>query len=385
MYVFASILPKMRAKCIKMKEICDKILICQIFFVPLQSQRTYKVIMLREFLNNILQLSSPSGSEESVTKSFGDYVSTFVDEVSYDVYGNCIAHKIGNGEKVMLVAHADEIGLIIRYIDDNGFLYFDELGAIDTSILPGQKVRISGVRGDVVGVIGKKPIHLQDKDSGNKELNPEDLWIDIAACDKKEALNKVMIGSTGTLVSEPLLLSNDIVVSRAMDDKIGLMVLAGVAQALSKIQTDKDIYFVASVQEELGARGVQTVTQRILPDVGIAIDVTHATDYPSMSKVKDGDIALNKGVVIPLGPNMHKELSERFMSITQEKHIPHQVEVFARPTGSDARTIQQVGTGIKTGLISIPCRYMHTSNEMVSLKDAESTIQLLSYYLQANK
>lgn len=380
-----AILPKMRAKCIKMKEICPKILICQFFFVPLQSQRTNKVIMLSEFLNNILQLSSPSGCEESVTKSFGDYVSSFVDEVSYDVYGNCVAHKKGNGEKVMLVAHADEVGLIIRYIDDNGFLYFDELGAIDTSILPGQKVRISGVRGDVVGVIGKKPIHLQDKDNGNKALAPEDLWIDIAARDKEDALNKVMIGSTGTLMSEPLFLSDDIVVSRALDDKIGLMVLAGVAETLSKIQSDKDIYFVASVQEELGARGVQTVTQWILPEVGIAIDVTHATDYPSMSKIKDGDIALNKGVVIPFGPNMHKKLSGQFMLIAQEKCIPHQVEVFARPTGSDARTIQQVGVGIQTGLISIPCRYMHTANEMVSLKDAESTIQLLSYYLQGNR
>ncbi len=340
--------------------------------------------MLSEFLNNILQLSSPSGSEESVTKSFGDYVSSFVDEVLYDVYGNCIAHKKGNGEKVMLVAHADEIGLIIRYIDDNGFLYFDEIGAIDTSILPGQKVRISGIHGDVVGVIGKKPIHLQDKDSRSKELNPEDLWIDIAACNKKAALNKVMIGSTGTLVSEPLLLSDDIVVSRALDDKVGLWVLAGVAQTLSNTQTDKDIYLVASVQEELGARGVQTVTQRILPDVGIAVDVTHATDYPLMSKVKDGDIALNKGVVIPLGPNMHKKLSEQFMLIAQEENILHQVEVFARPTSSDARTIQQVGIGIKTGLISIPCRYMHTSNEMVSLKDAESAIQLFSNYLQGS-
>lgn len=342
-------------------------------------------MMLREFLNNILWMSSPSGSEESVTRSFGDYVSSFVDEVTYDVYGNCIAHKKGNGEKVMLVAHADEIGLMIRYIDDNGFLYFDEIGAIDTNILPGQKVRISGVHGEVVGVIGKKPIHLQDKDNGNKELNPEDLWIDIAACDKNDALNKVMIGSTGTIVSEPLLLSDDIVVSRALDDKIGIMVLAGVAQTLSKIQTDKDIYLVVSVQEELGARGVQTVTQRILPDIGIAIDVTHATDYPSMSKVRDGDVALNNGVVIPFGPNMHKKLSEQFMLITQEKNIPHQVEVFAKPTGSDARTIQQVGIGIKTGLISIPCRYMHTSNEMVSLKDAESVIQLLSYYLQGSK
>lgn len=338
--------------------------------------------MLRNFLDSLLRLSSPSGDEECVTELFHDYVAPFVDEVLYDVCGNCIAHKKGSGEKVMLMAHADEVGLMINYIDADGFLYFKEMGGVDTTLFPGQRVRISGIKGDVIGVIGKKPIHLQDKCDESKEMKPENLWIDIAARNKDDAMDLVQIGNTGTLFSEPLYMANDLVACGALDDKIGLMILVGVAQALPQIHTDKDIYLVASVQEELGARGAQTATQKINPEVGVAIDVTHATDYPSMSCARDGDIALNRGVVISHGPNMHKSLNKQFKQLAQDCKISYQEAAVPGPTGSDARAIQQVGDGVKTVLISIPCRYMHTPNEIVSLQDAETAIQLLVKYLQ---
>ena len=175
---------------------------------------------------------------------------------------------------------------------------------------------------------------------------------------------------------------NETIVSRALDDKVGLAVLAGVAQNL--YNTKADVYFVASVQEELGARGAQMVSEYVKPDIGIAIDVTHATDYPTMNPIKDGDISLEKGAVIPLGPNMHKDVCRQLVSIAQENEIPVQIEAIAKPTGTDAREIQVSGCGIKTGLISIPCRYMHTPNEMVSLKDAESAIKLLTEYLKTS-
>ena len=238
-----------------------------------------------------------------------------------------------------------------------------------------------GQQGLVTGVIGKKPIHLQDKSENTKQLEPEDLWIDIAAKDKADAQSKVQIGDVATLQGNPVQLNDTLLLSKSLDDKIGLAVLMGLAQNLQTLQTDKDIYLVASVQEELGARGAKMITEAIRPDIGIAIDVTHATDYPTMSPAKDGDISLGKGAVIPMGPNMSKGINQQLISLAKSNGIPYQIEAIARPTGTDAREIQVAGTGIRTGLISIPCRYMHTPSEVVSLADADSAIALLSAYL----
>lgn len=337
---------------------------------------------IKEALYESLRMPSPSGSEEQVTDLFQRMVSPYVDEVYTDVNGNCIAHKRGPGKKLMFMAHADEIGLMISYIDDRGFLYFKEIGGIDTNILPTQHVTIMGKNGPIKGVIGRKPIHLQEKSDNAKQLNPEDLWIDIAAKDKADAETRVQIGSVATFEPNATSFSDTLVLSKSLDDKIGLTVLMGLAQNLQSLSTDCDIYLVASVQEELGARGAQMVSEAICPDIGIAIDVTHATDYPTMSPTKDGDISLGKGVVIPMGPNMSKGINQQLIKMAEGNDIPYQIEAIARPTGTDAREIQVAGTGIQTGLVSIPCRYMHTPSEVVSLADADSAIALLSAYLR---
>ena len=337
---------------------------------------------VKDLLIESLKLSSPSGYEEQVIDLFQKAVSPYIDEVIIDVNGNCIAHKKGSGKKIMLMAHADEIGLMITYIDSKGFLYFKEIGGIDTNLLPGLRICITGKRGPIIGVIGRKPIHLQNKDEGNKDLSPEDLWIDIAAKDKTDALSKVQIGNVASFIGQPTQLSDTIVTSKALDDKIGLAILAGLARNLQHITTDNDVYLVASIQEELGARGAQTVTEAIRPDLGIAIDVTHATDYPTISPSKDGDVSLGKGVVVPVGPNMDKGISQALIDMAQSKGIPYQIEAIAKPTGTDARMIQVASTGIRTSLISIPCRYMHTPCEMVSLADADSAIALLTEFLR---
>ncbi len=339
---------------------------------------------IKDILFQSLETPSPSGNEEQVTNLFASFVAPYVDTVKTDVFGNCIAHKEGPGEKIVIMAHADEIGLMISHIDDNGYLYFKEVGGIDTNILPGKRVSIAGINGPVTGIIGKKPIHLQDRKEGAKELNPEDLWIDIAADNKEDASGMVEIGSMATVISAPLEMKKNLIASKSLDDKIGLAILMGIAQSLPSSNSDKDIYLIASVQEELGSRGAQPVSNSILPDVGIAIDVTHATDYPTMSPIKDGDISLGKGVVITVGPNMDKSLTATFKHIAQKNAIPYQVEPIARPTGTDARMMQVAGTGIRTALISIPCRYMHTPNEIVSLEDADCAIQLLTEYIQDN-
>lgn len=337
---------------------------------------------LKKILFESLNMAAPSGSEEQVINLFKDNVSPYVDEVYIDANGNCIAHKRGIGQKVMFMAHADEIGLMISYIDDRGFLYFNQIGGIDTNILPGLRVMIQGKNGLVTGIIGKKPIHLQNEKEAGKPLSPEDLWIDIAATSKADALTKVQVGDVATFEPNAQLLSDDTILSKSLDDKIGLAILLGLARNLQSISTDSDIYLVASIQEELGARGAQMVSEAIRPEIGIAIDVTHATDYPTMSPAADGDIRLGKGAVIPLGPNMTKGINQSLTAIAEAHKIPYQVEAIAKPTGTDARMIQVAGQGIKTGLISIPCRYMHTPGEMVSLSDADSAISLLTEFLK---
>ena len=339
---------------------------------------------LFDILTQSLLTPSPSGSEERITALFAEAIRPYVGEITTDSNGNCIAHKQGTGSKVMVMAHADEIGLMISYIDDCGFLYFNPIGAIDTNILPGLRVIIQGKNGSVTGIIGKKPIHLQNEKETGKPLSPEDLWIDIAATSKTDALTKVQVGNVATFEPNAQLLDNDRIISKSLDDKIGLITLIGVAKALKDSNTDKDLYFIASVQEELGARGAQMVSEAILPDIGIAIDVTHATDYPSMSPAADGDIKLANGPVIPLGPNMNKGINQTLITIAEANTIPYQVEAIAKPTGTDARMIQVAGHGIKTGLISIPCRYMHTPGEMVSLSDTDNTIILLTEYLKCD-
>lgn len=338
-------------------------------------------LWLKDILHNMLLTASPSGSEEQITALFAEQVRPFVDEVTTDAIGNCIAHKRGSGPKVMLMAHADEIGLMISYIDECGFLYFNQIGGIDTNMLPGLRVVIQGKQGPVIGIVCKKPIHLQSEKEAGSSLSPDDLWIDIAATDKADALTKVQIGSVATFEPHVQMLTDDRILSKSLDDKIGLAVLLGIAKALKDNPTSADLYFVASVQEEIGARGAQTVSEAILPEIGIAVDVTMATDHPATSPAKDGDISLSKGPVIPLGPNMNKGINQSLISIAEASHIPYQVEAIAKPTGTDARMIQVAGQGIKTGLVSIPCRYMHTPGEMVSLSDANHAVTLLAEYL----
>ena len=199
-------------------------------------------LSIKDILFESLKISSPSGFEEQVIDLFQKSISPFVDETIIDANGNCIAHKKGSGQKIMLMAHADEIGLMISYIDDRGFLYFNQIGAIDTNILPGLRVIIQGKNGPVTGIIGKKPIHLQNEKEAGKPLSPEDLWIDIAATDKTNALTKVQVGDVATFEPNANRITDDKIISKSLDDKIGLITLVGVAKALKDSNTDKDVY-----------------------------------------------------------------------------------------------------------------------------------------------
>lgn len=332
-----------------------------------------------ELLNRLLLAAAPSGYEEAVQALFKESIAKYVDEVRTDTFGNVIAVKKGSdgAPKLMLSAHCDEIGFLVSNIDDNGYLYVQEIGGIDTELLPGRKVEIHTDKGVVPGVFGKKAIHLTNGEE-KKKLEVTDLWLDIAAKSKEEALARVQIGDFVTFEKDVINYDNGIVASPSTDNRIGLWVLLDTARLLANTPLRRTVYFVSSCQEELGARGAKAAADTIHPDEGIAIDVTHATDYPTAETKLTGIIKLGKGPVIAMGPNVNATVCKRLRAAVDD--LPIQYEAIARPTGTDANVIQISSGGVKTGLVSIPCRYMHTPYEMVSIEDARNAANLLKKY-----
>lgn len=341
-------------------------------------------ITTENILKDLLITPSPSGNENAIVKKVAMYLKDYIDDFEIDNYGNLIAwrHGANSSKKLMLAAHADEVGMMVTYVDNNGFLSFQEIGGIDTNLLLGQRVEIHNHQGVVTGVIGKKPIHLQDRNAKAKDYDAEDLWIDIAAKDKKDAETKVEVGDYITYQTQPIQLQHDVWTSKALDDKVGLLTLIEVAKALDGKQPAMDVYFVVSVQEELGARGIRTATLSVNPDYGIAIDVTHATDYPTCSLQKSGEIKVGGGIVIAKGPNIDQTMGRKLIDLAKQQNIKYQIEPIARPTGTDANFMQVSGTGVKTALLSIPCRYMHSPNEVVSLVDVNEGVRLLAHFCE---
>lgn len=337
--------------------------------------------MTDELLNKLLMTAAPSGYEGATQVVFKEHIAPFVACTETDTMGNVIAIRPGPDgcPKVMVTAHCDEIGFLVSNIDDNGFLYVQEIGGIDTELLPGRRVEIHTEKGIVNGIFGKKAIHLT-RGEEKKKLEISDIWLDIAANNKQDAEARVQIGDYVTFAKEAIFYENGMVASPSTDDRIGVWTLIETARRLSHKALKCSVYFVSTCQEELGARGAKTAADHIHPDVGIAIDVTHATDYPTAETKVMGNIQLGKGGVITLGPNINAEVSRQLKAAAGD--IPVQYEAIARPTGTDANVMQLSSGGVKTGLVSIPCRYMHTPYEMVSLNDAKYTAELLAKFLE---
>lgn len=313
-------------------------------------------------------------------KDFSDAINPYVSEVYTDVLGNIIAHKHGVGKKIMLIAHHDVVRLMISYIDENGFLYVKPAGAIDASILQARKVEIRHEDKAITGIIGKKPVHLM-REEQNSKVTYDNLWIDIGAKNQAEALQMVSKGDYAYFCSEYEELPNNYIIGSYFDNQIGLDVLLKLAEKLDKIDIPCEVFFVGSNHEEIGLRGASVVANSIKPDVCICIDVTHATDYPTMNVISDGDIKLGEGCVLAKGPNIYLALFNSLEEIAVKHNIMYQVEVSPYPTGTDANVIQLSGEGVKTAVVSIPCRYMHTPYELCSEKDIDSAIKIINEFI----
>ena len=335
-----------------------------------------------KFLRDCVEAISPSGFEEEMSRIWRKEADKFADRTWADVHGNSYAVvNEGGSLRIMLAGHMDEIGLMITYIDDKGYLSFTGIGGWDLQVLPGQRVRVRGVKGVILGVIGRKPIHLLEAEERKKVVKFDGLWIDIGAKDKKDAEKHVSIGDPAVLDYGFAPLLNDIVVARAFDDRVGAFVVLEAARLAAKMNPKAAIYAVGTVQEEVGLRGARTSAFGIDPQVGIAVDVGFATDTPGMGteKKKVGDIAMGKGPIIARGPNINPKLFELIVNTAKKEKIPYQVEGAPRGTGTDANAIQLTRAGVATGLISIPNRYMHSPCELVHLGDLENIAKLIAH------
>ena len=335
-----------------------------------------------KFFEKLMATIIPSGFEGEASRVWADEARTFTKDVWRDQHGNTFARlNKGGAPRIMLAGHVDEIGVQVTYIDEKGFVNFAPIGGWDSQILQGQRVFIRGKHDRVPGVIGKKPIHLMKPDERDKATKLDDLWIDIGAKDKKEAEALVSIGDPGAIAADLVALPNNRYVSKATDDKAGAFVVLEAARRLAKLKPAAEVIAVATVQEEIGLRGATTSAYALKPDIGIAVDVTFATDFPSMEgeKKRFGDISLGKGPVLTRGPNINHVLFDLLRDTAAKKKIAHQVEAEPRGTGTDANEIQLSRSGVATALVSVPNRYMHSPVEMMSLDDADLAAQLIAH------
>jgi putative aminopeptidase FrvX len=335
-----------------------------------------------KFLEQLLDAPSPSGYEQPAQRVFREYVAPYCDELTTDVMGNVFARVAGKGKdlpRVMIVGHTDEIGLQVKYVDDRGFLYFAAVGGVDAHLTPGKRVNIHTATGPLVGVIGKKPIHLMDAKDRETVVKLESQYIDIGAKDKKEAHKLVRVGDAVTFDSSFTRLQGDRVASRGFDDKAGCFVVAEVLRLVkaSGKKLNMDLYGVSSVQEEIGLRGGTTSCYTINPDVGICVEVDFATDQPDVEKKHNGEVALGKGPILARGANINPPLFELLTLTAEKEKIAIQHTASPRATGTDANVMQISRGGVATALVKIPLRYMHTSVETVSLGDLEDAAKLI--------
>lgn len=333
------------------------------------------------FFKELVEAPSPSGFEQPAQRIIRAALQDVVDEVTTDILGNVIAHIRGpeGAPRLMLAGHCDEIGFMVKYIDEQGYLFFSPIGGVDAHLVPGQRVTVHCSSGPVPGVVGKKPVHQIDTKEREKVIPLKNQFIDIGCTNKSEALQLVSVGDPITFSVGVEKLQGTRVTSRALDDKMGAFIVAQVLREVRKRNNLKvDLFGVSTVQEEIGLRGGATSAFDIKPDIGIAVEVGFASDYPDADPKHSGEICLGKGPIIARGPNINPNLFELLIETAASEKIPYQVIGIPRATGTDANVMQLAHGGAATALISVPLRYMHTPVEVLDWKDLEGTVNLIT-------
>ncbi|MBW3628544.1 MAG: M42 family metallopeptidase [Gemmatimonadetes bacterium] len=340
-----------------------------------------------DFLRRLLDAPGPSGFELAAARVWREEAEKVADRFDADVSGNSFATlNPGGSPRVMLAGHIDEIGLIVTHIDEEGFLYFDGIGGWDAQVLLGQRVRILARDGEVTGVVGTKPIHLMKPEERDKAAKLTDLWVDVGAKNREAAhALGLRVGDPAVLDGGMVKLGGDLIASRAVDNRIGAFVVLETLRILrsSGRSFGGEVTAVATAQEEIGYQGggARTSAFQIEPQVALVVDVTFATDAPRIEKKQTGEHCLGGGPVLGRGSAIHPLVFDRLVDAAEAAGIAYTIQANARATHTDADAIYLSRAGVATGVISVPNRYMHSPNEIVSLADLHSTARLLAEFV----
>ncbi len=336
-----------------------------------------------DFLTRLLTASGPSGHETEAARAWREGCAAFTDQIGSDTLGSSYARVTGTagGPTLAVIGHIDEIGVHISHIDDGGFLRFGEVGGWDPVVLVGQRVSITTREGSVTGVIGRKPVHLLKEDDRKQVPKIKDLHIDIGAVDGDEARGLVRIGDVAVIDVGPLELRHGRVISRALDNRVGCYVAAEAARLVAETGgAPGDVVALAVVQEETTFAGSRTSAFAQEPDVAIVVDVTFETDQPGVELGEMTKHTFGSGAVIARGTTLHPKVFELLHDAAQEQEIPFTVESLGRGTGTDADAVHLSRSGIPTGLVSVPSRYMHSPVEMVAVADIDAAARLIAAF-----
>ena len=341
-----------------------------------------------DFLKRLVNTPSPSGFEANGQRVWLEYARQFADETFTDAYGNVVAVlNKGGGPRVMLSGHADEIGLMVNFINADGFIYLRRIGGVDPAITKAQRVMIHSANGPVPGVVGTLAPHLQKGDGEPKPPKIHELYVDIGAKNKKEASSLVSVGDPITLTDEFAVLRGEVAIARGFDNRIGTFAAIETLRLLrqSKKKIAAEVCAVSNIQEEVGLFGARQIAYSLKPDVAVCVDVTHATDVPGLSKEQHGDVKLGCGPAITRGGPNHPEVFARLRAVAKKAKINLQLEAVSGTSGTDTDAIFWTRGGIPSALVSLPNRYMHSPVEMIHLRDLEQISQLLAAFVESIK
>jgi endoglucanase len=336
-----------------------------------------------KFLTDLLTAVGPSGHETSVSRVWRAACAEFADEVGADHLGSSFARVAGTagGPRLAIVGHIDEIGLHVTHIDNDGYLHVGQVGGWDPVVLIGQRVRLQTRDGDVIGLIARKPTHLLEGEERNKVPEIKDLHIDIGAKDGDEARQLVRIGDVAVIDAKPIELRRDLIVSRALDDRVGCYVAAEAARLVAaEGRAPGDVLAMAVVQEETTFAGSRTSAFAHKPEVAIVVDMTFATDQPGIELGPLTEHKLGSGPVIARATSLHPRVFELLHEAGEQEGIPFTLESAGRTTGTDADAIHLSRAGVPSGVVSVPIRYMHSPVELASLADIDAAARLIAAF-----
>ncbi|HEX8830965.1 MAG TPA: M42 family metallopeptidase [Longimicrobium sp.] len=337
-----------------------------------------------EFLKRLLDAPGPSGFETAAARVWRTEAESTGARVTSDVHGNSLATVGAGGPRVMLAGHVDEIGVMVTHVDEEGFLYIDGIGGWDPQVLVGQRIRFLTRKGDVLGVVGKKPIHLMKPEEKEKATKLTDLWVDVGVRDRDDAVARgIRVGDPGVVDARLVELGNGLIASRAVDNRIGaFVVLEAVRQLAAGDPFQAEVTAVATTQEEIGYHGggARSAAYQVDPQAALVVDLTFSTDAPGSDKKVVGEHKLGSGPVLARGSAIHPLVFERLAETAEREGIPYTIQASPKFTSTDADAVYLQRGGIPTGVISIPNRYMHSPNEIVALDDVDATVRLIAAF-----